>query len=321
MKPFKRVYRIGRVPVWEGKMAGYYVCAEYREGGELSITAVEGPKSNGDCIGSCGQASDGLTAEGLELGEGWSKASVARLAEIWEAWHLNHMRAYDSAMRADDWHEKARLEMRGYHFTLEPDLSAKQRKIKADAMASLERGDSVQLSPEDQAALILPYQRTLWLYADENEPAAPLGYERKRDILKRGYRDGFEPVEHKTLGWLKESEHPDGLLSRVHPESGNAYGAKWYREEVPESVLAELQAFPAYIGGLSWFDWHGAAEESAMASAYGEAEAYALPPHEKRAAMVAYRSGKAGEPCGYPDGTPSAAIWQAGAAARDKESS
>lgn len=274
MNPFKRVYRVGTLPDYseERPRLPYFVCAEYRPDGELSLQGVEGPLSNGNCRGSCGQASDGLTAEGLEPGEGWSKASAARLAEIWEAWHLNHLRAYDSAMKASDWHERAKLEMRGYHFTLTAEASKAAREAEAAAVAALKAGEPFQPSAAQTEAALRPYSLTIWTYADESEPAPPsAAYERKRSIAAFD-AGAVLAAERKTLGWLRPSEHSDGLLGRIHPVSGNAYGGKWYGEEVPESVLAELQAFPAYSGGLSWFDWHGAAEEETMAAVYGQWE-------------------------------------------------
>lgn len=68
----------------------------------LSITAVEGPRSNGDAIGSCGQcveALDRLTS----LSPGWEPETVARLKAEWERWHLNDMRAGCEHQRAAGW--------------------------------------------------------------------------------------------------------------------------------------------------------------------------------------------------------------------------
>lgn len=49
MKDFTKVVRVGR-----GSNGQVFVTIKY-EDGELSLTGVEGPNSNGDCKGSCGQ--------------------------------------------------------------------------------------------------------------------------------------------------------------------------------------------------------------------------------------------------------------------------
>lgn len=60
--------------------------------GKLSITGVEGPKANGDCRGGCGQiVMSGLSVDAYA--PGWHAQKVAKLAEIWDRWHLNDMRA------------------------------------------------------------------------------------------------------------------------------------------------------------------------------------------------------------------------------------
>lgn len=61
----------------------------------LSITGVEGPKSNGDARGPCGPNS---ILEYLKEGEflvnsSWTGSMVLRLLDIWKLWHLNDMRA------------------------------------------------------------------------------------------------------------------------------------------------------------------------------------------------------------------------------------
>lgn len=70
---------------------GYAFCTIKWDGKRLSITGVIGPKSNGDCRGSCGQIVDSLKMESYCTG--WDEVKVARFQEIWNVWHLNDMRA------------------------------------------------------------------------------------------------------------------------------------------------------------------------------------------------------------------------------------
>lgn len=90
---FHRVCRIGQTPGWNprGTEALLDVWVEIDwDGDRLSITGVEGPRSNGDAWGSCGQIQDVLKETILN---GWDVAEIARLHEIWEDWHLNDMKA------------------------------------------------------------------------------------------------------------------------------------------------------------------------------------------------------------------------------------
>ena len=81
-----KIIRIGR-----GKCGDVY-CSIKFDGKRLSISGVEGPKSNGNAIGSCGQIimSDfGI----LEYATGWSPELENEFRAIWEKWHLNDMQA------------------------------------------------------------------------------------------------------------------------------------------------------------------------------------------------------------------------------------
>lgn len=249
MEPFKKIVRPGDVPVWSpsgaDRLAPVFVTIELRPGGELSITAVEGPLSNGDALGGCGQ-SDSLDVR--QFAPGWDSAMVDKLRTIWRDWHLNHMRAYDSAMKADGWHELAARPMQGYHYTLTREAYEARRAAEASALAALRGGDPFEPSPAEFRAASRPISFVQW----EREGDAPklrlcpydgAVYERERHVY--GHNKGeVKAPDRKTLGWLTEKEHPEGLLSKVHPKSGNKYGGAWYREDVPADVLDWLAALP-----------------------------------------------------------------------------
>lgn len=67
------------------------------DGKRLSITGVTGPKSNGDCAGSCGQNVGDLRDPRFNACDG---VNASRLADIWERWHLNDMTAGSPAQSA-----------------------------------------------------------------------------------------------------------------------------------------------------------------------------------------------------------------------------
>jgi len=68
----------------------------------LSITGVEGPKHNGDCVGGAGQCLDALL-DIREFNPGWDSIMAHNLYAIWDAWHLNDMRSGCEHQRAMGW--------------------------------------------------------------------------------------------------------------------------------------------------------------------------------------------------------------------------
>lgn len=64
------------------------------DGRRLSLSGVEGPKANGDAHGGCGQI-DVSRAVPLDSG-----VDTAKLATIWDRWHLNDMRAGSRAQES-----------------------------------------------------------------------------------------------------------------------------------------------------------------------------------------------------------------------------
>ena len=55
-------------------------------------------------------------------------------------------------------------------------------------------------------------------------------YEPKKPL----YAGDSGHTETKTLGWLKQTEHPDGLLCRPCPVCGYKYGTEWRYMPIPE---------------------------------------------------------------------------------------
>lgn len=92
MQDFRRVCRLGTIPIG-GSNASVFVKIEYK-GGKLSITGVEGPTHGGNARGGCGQIVMSLRAEHFAaFAPGWSRATVRKLLEVWDRWHLNDMRS------------------------------------------------------------------------------------------------------------------------------------------------------------------------------------------------------------------------------------
>lgn len=83
--------------------------------GNLSISGVEAPLSNGNCLGSAGQIIMGFkeydnrgyeTLDDIKpemLNEGWNKENLKQFFDIWDKWHLNDMRSACEHQRALGW--------------------------------------------------------------------------------------------------------------------------------------------------------------------------------------------------------------------------
>jgi hypothetical protein len=90
----KKICRLGTIP----GLGSLYVTVKWKEG-RLSLTGVEGTKSNGDCKGSCGQCQESPLAV-VNFAPGWNRAMACKLADIWARWHLNDMRTGSAAQEA-----------------------------------------------------------------------------------------------------------------------------------------------------------------------------------------------------------------------------
>jgi hypothetical protein len=109
---FAKTVRLGTRPRYPSGRMDVYAKIEW-DGRELSITGVEGPRSNGDAFGSSGQIvmsyGEPDAFDGFEPAPGWTLESVRRFFALWDRWHLNKMRAGSPAQskwlrdHAADW--------------------------------------------------------------------------------------------------------------------------------------------------------------------------------------------------------------------------
>ena len=242
MDAFTKICRLGN----QHRIGSTFVKIVW-DGKSLSITGVEGPTPNGNARGGCGQI-DMHEWNFSEYAPGWDAEKVARFREIWHNWHMNGARPYDDAMARDGWPEIAKRQMLGYEFRLTDAALKEKKKAEESALAALRAGEVFEPSPTQFRAANRPYSVVIWVPEREPIPAAPgtaydAGcYERARHTYGLDAGDIKRP-DRKTLGWLRPAEHPDGLLTKVHPESGNGYGFK-YSHPVPKEILDWLSALP-----------------------------------------------------------------------------
>lgn len=245
-QPFTHIIRPGTIDTGDSNRprASIFCKIEFKASGELSISGVEGPTRNGNCIGACGQIVMHLSEPGaLDTflpAPGWNVDGFKRFLSIWDRWHLNHMNAATPEMRAAGWIEKAATPIYIWRFTMSAESLACKKAAEYAAGEALKAGQTFTPTPAQTAAAVMPYQVDIYSLDGDAAPETPDGYERRRSI----HSGGAELPERKTLGWVKPSEHPEGLLTRAMDGDPRGYGSAWYREDVPEDVLAELQALP-----------------------------------------------------------------------------
>lgn len=215
---------------------------EFSEG-KLSISGVIGPRSNGDCRGSCGQCVDEIR-EGTPA-EGWTKEMVNRFCDLWEKWHLNDMRPYCPHQKELGWDKLAGKRVTLYNYRLNRMAFDKKKAAENAALDALRRGETFSPTEEQVLFATIPYSVKL---PEEISGENALYYEPKKPLFPGDER----ATEVKTLGWLKPDEHPDGILCKPCPICGYKYGTSWLKEEVPADVIDWLFALPDTTVRPAW---------------------------------------------------------------------
>ena len=206
-------------------------CQIEMDGDKLSISGVEGPKSNGDCFGSCGQIE--MSWEPLDkYATGWDAAKEAKFLDLWRAWHLNDMRAGCVHQRAE-WDISEKLTLQDYKW------STKYHQARTAAA----NGEDVPENWKEISRQVLEYT-TQPNRAHYETPEV-------RALIDAGWIEEGK-TETKTAGWVRPSEHPRGLLMKPCPVCGYQYGSAWLKEEVPQEVIDWLFALPGAEQDPAW---------------------------------------------------------------------
>lgn len=93
MEVLNKVVRVGKGP------DGNVFCNIKFADGKLSITGVIGPKSDGNCKGSCGQI-DMSEWDITKYAPGWTRELEQQFRTVWGEWHLNDLQAGSPAQTA-----------------------------------------------------------------------------------------------------------------------------------------------------------------------------------------------------------------------------
>jgi len=217
---FRRIVSPGTGPY--GRL---YITIRYKNS-RLSITGVEGPKSNGDAHGSCGQCIDALARlSALD----WPASNVSKLRDIWDEWHLNDTRAGCKHQRARGW-------------TCCPGHYGDPNDPNRETCANAEqrRAASAAVPPKlGHPFCVTQYHlaKSDSMYLDPS--VAPCG------ICKRPYDEHRTDEQRAEHARPKTHYHCEAdKLSQPCPECGYKYGTAWLSEPVPSDVLEWLSALP-----------------------------------------------------------------------------
>lgn len=238
----KKVINPCQCEVWNGKMERAFVEIVF-EKGNLSLHGVIGPRVGGNCFGAAGQCVNEIR-DGVPI-EGWTAEMLKDLCDIWDEWHLNDMKPYCEHQKEMGWKELARKQVEFYHYSLNSEAMKQKEMAKQAALNALREGKTFTPSAEQTKFAIMPY--SLDSYKEISGEMA-LYYQPKKSL----YSDDKEFKEFKALGWLKQSEHPDGILCKPCPVCGYQYGTKWLREEVPQHIIDWLFNLPSAKVKPAW---------------------------------------------------------------------
>ena len=77
---------------------------------------------------------------------------------------------------------------------------------------------------------------------------------RKKVEIRHISANAWSPNTTSTelLGWLRPSEHPDGLLCKPCPVCGYEYGTAWKTDPIPQDVIDFLESLPESKRKPAW---------------------------------------------------------------------
>lgn len=154
---------------------------------------------------------------------------------LWQRYHLNDMHAECVHQNELGWRDIAKKEVTLYHWSLKTDMFREQNKIKNGYLAELKKGNIVDQSAHD--VFVLNLALSLTTYTDELPNVIAEFYDPKKSL----YSGCPGHTEKKMLGWLRESEHPDGILCKPCPVCGYRYGTSWIKHEIPDNDKERIE--------------------------------------------------------------------------------
>ena len=218
----------------------------------LSISGVEGPMSNGDARGSCGQIEMGywhrnpdhndkrysnpVRPSDLKFSDGWTQGMWLEFLEIWHDWHMNDMRPGCKHQTGPDWPFDKELEVQEY-------TQVGTNFMDIGSLIKLNRATPEEVRLADLSKSVF---RKLLIGSVDTFPAAEIAELEAANMLKKS------KATKKTARWVYPYQHPDGLLAKPCGVCGYKYGASWLAEAVPQEKLVFLLNLPDSTVKPAW---------------------------------------------------------------------
>ena len=161
----------------------------------------------------------------------------SEILRLWKLYHLNDLHPECEHQHAAGWDKLASKKVTLHHWRMTREAMSKQDKAKKAALSALTAGETFTPTTKQAFFAGLSYSLTTWTETPPEELAKY--YEPKKPL----YAGDGGHTETKALGWLRESEHPDGLLAKACPVCGYKYGTSWVYFPIPtddEKIIYKL---------------------------------------------------------------------------------
>lgn len=251
---YKKIY-IGYVSTKElgyktNRKAHIHCRIEFDKDNNLSIAGVIGALPSGNAIGSAGQCQDSIEEYNkknkIVYATDWDKKKVQKLIDVWGRWHLNDMKPNCAHQVGKDWDTSKQISL--YYFVRTKDTVEKIIKSRERAGEAIKNGTFFMPSKEETFLANLP--RELVLSTDKVNRKYKKFYEPRKPLYQNDYHN--VPVKTERAGWVRATEHPEGLLCKPCSVCGYEYGSAWKKEEVPQDVIEFLKSLPEAEVRCAW---------------------------------------------------------------------
>lgn len=161
----------------------------------------------------------------------------SEILRLWKLYHLNDLHPECEHQHAAGWDKLASKKVTLYHWRMTREATSEQDKAKKAALSALTAGETFTPTTEQAFFAGLSCFLTTWTETPPEELAKY--YEPKKPL----YAGDGGHTETKALGWLRENEHPDGLLAKACPVCGYKYGTSWVYFPIPtddEKIIYKL---------------------------------------------------------------------------------
>lgn len=152
----------------------------------------------------------------------------SEILRLWKLYHLNDVHPECEHQAAEGWGEKAAEKVTLYHWRLTKEAIAEQKAAEKAAIVALKCGENFKPTIKQKFFANLQYALTT------HTEILPVNIAKYYEPKKSLYAGNTGHTETKALGWLRETEHPDGILAKACPVCGYKYGTAWNYFPIPE---------------------------------------------------------------------------------------